>query len=78
MAGGIDKRILIPDYPLGTTQCYDLTTGGASWTPENDILGSLPVSWWGMGYTQRPDPDPQLWLVGGVHKRITVRHHPTV
>ena len=52
--------------PLSTTQCYDLTTGGASWTAENATLGPLPGSWWGMGYTQRPDPDPQLWLVGGV------------
>ena len=49
--------------PLSTTQCYDLTSGGISWNPQNADLGSLPGSWWGMGYTQR---DNQLWLVSGV------------
>jgi hypothetical protein len=51
---------------LSSTQCYDLAAG--TWSAENAVLGSLPVTWWGMGYADKwhLDTNHQLWLTAGV------------
>lgn len=51
---------------LYSTQCYDFNT--ASWRGENADLGTLPGTWWGMGYASKlhQGSELQLWLVGGV------------
>jgi hypothetical protein len=66
VAGGLNTYFA-SNTPLASTQCYDLTAGNFL-KAENADLGPLPVSRWGMGYTQRLNggTQPQLWLVGGV------------
>ncbi len=63
VAGGNDNT------ELTSTQCFDFSTG--VWNTENADLGTLPVSLWGMGYSQRVTPDgEELWLVAGAYNFI--------
>jgi hypothetical protein len=49
---------------LSSTQCYDLDEG--AWHPENADIGVLPLTIWGMAWTERLSPaGVQWWLVGG-------------
>ena len=62
VAGGIDDA----NSEISSTQCYDFSTG--LWRAENADLGVLPVSLWGMGYTQRMTADgEELWMVAGAY-----------
>ena len=67
VAGGIN----VDSIELSSTQCYDFTTG--VWIAENADLGALPVSLWGMGYTQSMTTNgEQLWIVAGANNFIPV------
>ncbi|MHB1354691.1 MAG: Kelch repeat-containing protein [Anaerolineae bacterium] len=49
---------------LSSTQCYDLDED--AWHAENTDLGALPITIWGMAFTERMSPNGmQWWLIGG-------------
>ena len=58
VAGGINNS----GMSYSTTECYDFQTG--AWDTD---IGSLPDTWWGMGYTPRlhNGTDLELWMVAG-------------
>lgn len=65
VAGGVD----VDGGEKTSTQCYDFSIG--AWNAENADLGALPVSLWGMGFTQRIIPSgEQLWMVAGAFSGI--------